>query len=412
MSITIKEFYGYQLLHYFVTKHQYQIIRVNDDQSDLWLANAHATYPIIRISCDDEVTEEKLKLIKNVVQMISELIQCKKKLLIVDIADHAMEYPLSNVKYCHVTPSEISNHDVSKEFGNLSLLLKDHEDRMHVISEMSKEIDEAQKINQLQFIQEAKKRLRPKFSYLIIAISAVFLLFTIFLHFKTVEIVPALVANGAYYKTNIIAAHEYWRFLTAAFVYPDLFTGFLMVFLFYQVAKQCEPLFKRNEIIILTIGSILAGYASIFISDGNVVAFGAGSLIWGFAGAYFVAMISSKTYRIPVISVEMFKIAIYALLSWSMPGMSIIGHLSGLLFGVLFACSTIPSNNLVIVQKHAKNALVLFICMLVVACFYARKQVSYDPSFDHEVSETYQKVHMDGYAKYLESCYEKAYEME
>ena len=412
MSMTKNEFFKYELLHYFVTKHQYQVIRVNNNLNDLWLANAHAKYPIIRISSDQSITQETLVLIKNIVDMISELISCKKDLLIVDLAEQASVYQLPNMKYCHVTPTDISNQEVSKEFGNLSLLLKDHENRQEMASELSKEIELAQKANEKRFIKDTKKRLRPKLSYLFIALSVLFTLFMILIRTKTVEVIPALVANGAYYKANVVAAHEYWRLFSAAFVYPDIFTCALMLWIFYRVAKQCEPLYKKKEIILLSLGSILVGYASVMISDGNVVAFGAGSLIWGLTGAYFVAMISSKAYRIPLIMMEMVRIGMFAIFSWTLPGMSIIGHISGLLFGVLFSCSVVATTVIKPYVKHIRNALVLFVCMLVVACFYARTKISYDPTFDQSVTKTYQTIHLDGYAKYLESCYEKAYGME
>ena len=412
MSISKYELYEYQLVHYFVTKYKYQIIRVNQHQEDLWLANDNGAFPVIRICSRGCVDEDTIQYVKSVHRMILELIQRKGSLLVVDTAEETTTYQEDFIRYVHVTPTLLSDKNVSRLYGDLSSILHDVDDRKEEIALLSKEIEEAQVRNQKTFLAETKRKMRPKVSLAFMGISAVFMAILTVVQLLSHSIVPAMVASGAYYKTNVVAAFEFWRFLTAPLVYPDFLLYMIMMFVLYQVAKQCEPLFHRKQFLILFFGSLLAGYLSVFISDGNTVAFGAGSLIWGMIGAYYVGMIESKTYRIPMIQAEMIKLGVYGLLCWSLPGMSILGHLSGFLFGALFMCSILPTKHHPEMMKHAKNSLILFVCLLIAGCFFAKDRLSFDSDFDREIVKIYEHTWLDDYANYLESCYNKAYRLE
>ena len=91
MDAKKEELYVFQLLHFLVSKYQYQLVTVRQYKQDKWLMNpAQKDYPIIYLtSLDKEQLALKMPSIRQVHQVIAQLTQRNTQLLILHTSDDA-----------------------------------------------------------------------------------------------------------------------------------------------------------------------------------------------------------------------------------------------------------------------------------------------------------------------------------
>lgn len=414
MKFSKYDVYAFQVLHYLVTMYDYQIIRVKQFKEDIWLANKNNTeYPVIRIcSKPIENVVETISYMRQVHRMILDLIQREGILLILDTTPTNFTIENTYMKLVHVFPNKISSTSILGQFPHLIEVMHDVEDVDQEVADLTREIEEVQQKQQVRMIKETKKQLRPKITIGIMGVFLICLCLVIVLQFLTKNNLNGMVAAGAYYKANIIAAKEYFRLISAGFIHHDIFSFMFMMYVLYQIAKLSEPLFTKKQYLLLAFGSSFFGYLSMLIADKNVIAFGCGAMIWGIGGAYILSCIENGTYKIPIVKYSIFKVAIYLFFVWIMPGMSILGHLGGFVFGILYAMAVLKNNRYSQFQTHGKYACSLLAIILCVLGIQVHNVTPIDKNVDQDIVDIYKNTYMNSYAKYLESCYNNLYRME
>lgn len=130
-----------------------------------------------------------------------------------------------------------------------------------------------------------------------------------------------------------VAAGDWWRPVTAGFLHAGfIHVGFNM-FLLWQLGHLLEPAIKRTAFATLYVMSLLGGSFLVLVIDPNNRTVGASGAVFGLMGAAFVALRSRgidpfQTGIGPLIVLNL-------VITFTIPGISIGGHLGGLAAGAL-----------------------------------------------------------------------------
>jgi membrane associated rhomboid family serine protease len=129
-----------------------------------------------------------------------------------------------------------------------------------------------------------------------------------------------------------VAAGDWWRIVTSGFLHYDiLHIGFNMVLLWW-LGNMLEPSLGRVRFGVLYAGSLLAGSLGVLLLDPNALTGGASGAVFGLMAAAFLA--HRRQGIDPMQSGIGALIVINLVLSFR-PGVSIGGHLGGLVGGAL-----------------------------------------------------------------------------
>jgi len=128
-----------------------------------------------------------------------------------------------------------------------------------------------------------------------------------------------------------LAAGEWWRLVTAGFIHSGLIhIGFNMLLLWWFGAPLEQGL-GRGRYVALYAVSLLAGSAGALLFSPQTPTVGASGAVFGLFGAAFVLERQAGITRGPAFTI----IVLNLVLSFVIPGISIGGHLGGLVGGAL-----------------------------------------------------------------------------
>jgi membrane associated rhomboid family serine protease len=133
----------------------------------------------------------------------------------------------------------------------------------------------------------------------------------------------------------LVEAGEWWRIVTSGFLHFDLLhIGFNMVLLWW-LGQMLEPSIGRVRFGLLYACSLLAGSLGVLLLDPNALTGGASGAVFGLMAAAFVLL--RRRGIDPMQSGIGGLLLINLLLTFARPGISIGGHLGGLVGGAVAA---------------------------------------------------------------------------
>jgi membrane associated rhomboid family serine protease len=137
--------------------------------------------------------------------------------------------------------------------------------------------------------------------------------------FQEWVLVPGLVAGG-----------DWWRPLTSGFLhYGPLHLVFNMLALWW-LGRELEPVLGRARFLAVYLTALLGGSAAVMLfSPPNSLVAGASGAVFGLMGAMFVII---RRLRLPVGQI-VGLVAVNLVISVVVPGISLVGHVGGLLVG-------------------------------------------------------------------------------
>ncbi len=141
--------------------------------------------------------------------------------------------------------------------------------------------------------------------------------------FREFVLVPLLVADG-----------EWWRVLGSGFLHYGAIHLLVNMFALYVVGRDLEQVLGRVRFGCVYLVSLLGGSAAVMVlSDSITATAGASGAVYGLFGAVTVTLIRLRQSPTPMLVV----IGVNVLISFSIPGISLWGHLGGLAAGTLSA---------------------------------------------------------------------------
>jgi membrane associated rhomboid family serine protease len=129
----------------------------------------------------------------------------------------------------------------------------------------------------------------------------------------------------------LVAAGDWWRPITVGFVHAGLIHVGFNMFLLYQLGRILEPAVRWYGFVTLYVLSLLGGSFLVLVLDPNQFTVGASGAVFGLMAATFVAM---RSRGIDPFSTGIGPLLVMNLvLTFAVPGISIGGHLGGLIAG-------------------------------------------------------------------------------
>jgi membrane associated rhomboid family serine protease len=167
-----------------------------------------------------------------------------------------------------------------------------------------------------------------------------------------------IISDGALYGPAIGDQHEYWRLITSGFLHAGLIHIGFNMYLLYILGQILEPAIGRVRFGALFFTSLLTGSFGALLVQPDVNTVGASGAVFGLMGGAVVAM-RARGFD-PMASGIPMLILLNLGFSFLFPGISIGGHIGGLLGGAAAAFALV-----VIGERHGMRAVGGIICAAI-----------------------------------------------
>ena len=158
---------------------------------------------------------------------------------------------------------------------------------------------------------------------------------------------------------------EYWRLITAGFLHAGFFHLFLNMFSLYILGTILEPAIGTLRFGLIYFVSLLAGSFGVVLTDPDAATVGASGAIFGLMGAAVVIMRNRGIN--PMESGLGLWLGLNLLITFTIPNISIGGHIGGLIGGALTAFVLYDLGDRVRVSAALANVLAAGIGVAAVA---------------------------------------------
>ena len=339
MNLSINDEITMKLVHYFITKENYQPIVVAGLENEIWLENTDKPYRVIRINGNYIHNNEQLEY--DIFKSKAVIKEIKKKTLslnidalsiLLDVGDNVN---IEKAEDKHITTCSISsikdlrnNKTINEIFPDMKDDKLDTKDPLNFFINVTKDINESTNKKSKLYEKVFSKKL-PIVTYILIALNVLIYLLN----------VSGIIGNGLFYMNGtLFKMGEYWRVLTYAFFHDTSMPyGILHIlcnmYSLYIIGSQVEQVYgKVKYITIYLISAITAGLLSGVLN--TVGSIGASGAIFGLCGAILYFGYHYRLYLGNQLKTQLIPILIINLFIGFMPGIDGFGHLGGLVGGI------------------------------------------------------------------------------
>lgn len=412
MVPTNSEIYAYQLLHFFVTKHQYQIVTIKQQRKDIWLMNPqNEQYPVIRLSAYSNMdTLSNTDYLRNAHRAILDIIHRESKLYIINTSEDSTPIDNDFMTQVVLRPNVCQDERLKEYFPDVASILHEVADNQKEYARITRSLEEMQ----IQMLKKQRKahsffKQIPKLTGIIACICLAIWIIAQMLAFYLENDVIAAILCGAYYKMNVVGMHEYWRLFTSGFLHMDIFHLLMNMIALISVGRACEAIFKKYQYLIILFASILVGNLFVFIAQGNLLGLGISGGIFGLLGAFIATLFENGSIKHPMVRASVFRLIFMNMLISLLPGISMYAHLGGLICGAFLGVIFVPSKRWEKLKIHVKICFTILLGMLF--GFSLRINIV-DPLYrdvDTTLYHTVRALGMEGYADYMYEQYREFY---
>ncbi|MGH3838081.1 MAG: rhomboid family intramembrane serine protease [Pseudonocardiaceae bacterium] len=166
-------------------------------------------------------------------------------------------------------------------------------------------------------------------------------------------------------QPTAVADGEWWRLLTSGFLHiGPIHLAFNMIAL-WVIGRDLEQVLGRTRFLLVYLVSLLGGSMAVFLfAAENSRTAGASGAVFGLMGGLAVVLMRMRRSPRPALTIILLNVVI----TFVVPGLSIFGHLGGLVFGAAVTSGLVyaPRNRRVAVQAVTVLALLAMIAVGVV----------------------------------------------
>ncbi|GAB3486626.1 rhomboid family intramembrane serine protease [Amycolatopsis cihanbeyliensis] len=138
--------------------------------------------------------------------------------------------------------------------------------------------------------------------------------------------------DGVLWPLAMIGESQWWRLVTSGFLHYGLIHLAINMIALWILGRDLELLLGKLRFTALYLVSLLGGSVAVFLFDDlNKATAGASGAIYGLLGAMLVAVIRLRINPTTVLAV----LALNIIITFQIPGISLFGHLGGLVVGIL-----------------------------------------------------------------------------
>lgn len=333
MNISNNDELVMRLVHYFITKENYQPILVNGVENEIWLENLESKYEVIRINSNYIHNNEQLDFdlfkTRSVVKQIKKKtlsFNCKTLNIFLNMGENVnLDIKKKNIEICSLKEDEgINNKQLLEIFPDLNNDKLSKTDNMDFFINVTNDInvvtEEKNKIFEKTF-----KRKPIVITYVLIAINIIIYMLSV------AEILN--VNDFSMNKTGIIN-HQYYRLITAAFFHSDLIHLICNMYSLAIIGKEIETVLgKRKYLIVYFLSAVIASLLSGTLASYSSI--GASGAIFGLLGALVYFGYHYRLYLGNVLMTGIIPVIVINLIIGFMnPMIDNYGHIGGLIGGV------------------------------------------------------------------------------
>lgn len=414
MEAKTEDLYSFQLLHFLVIQHQYQIVTIRQFKQDKWLMNpAEMEYPIIFLTAlDKEQLLAKMPSIRQIHQLISQMVKRDVELLILNTNDDATMIKENGYIIVPIHPGSCEAEHVKERFQGITEAVYKTEEPQKEFIRLTHLLEEHQKANLQRMRKQGFAKNMPVLTTVVVGICMlIWLLATLLTSYLENDIISALL-SGAYYKMNIISLHEYWRMITAGFLHLDIIHLLCNMMALYSIGKACERSYSKLQYIIILLGSIIIGNLFVFLTEGNSICLGISGGVFGLFGAVIVTLFADGSIKNPMIKSSVMRLLVMNALISLLPGISLFAHFGGMVAGAFMGIifTKIPR------WAHLRIHVTISFAILVGLSFGLASKMNLIEPLDLQIDRTYyhtvKKLGLEDYADRIQAAYLHYYSKE
>lgn len=328
-----------RLVHYFVTKENYQPIVVNGLENEIWLENLNKTYKVIRINSNYIHNNEQFEF--DIFKTKSIVKQIKKKMLsfktntlniLLNVGENVtVKKSIKNMEY--LTISDVSELDGDSDVGKLFPELK--MDQIEAFDDMDFFINVTQDINEKT--EEKNKLYEKVFKKKKIIVTYILIAINVLIYFLSV----AGILDSSMFAMNgflVGERNEWYRIFTSMFFHGSIIHLFCNMYSLYIIGTELETVMgKVKYLVVYVLSGIISSLLSGVINGAGISSIGASGAIFGlmasllYFGNHYRLYLSNviTSQLVPVIMINLF-------IGFTLPYIDNWAHIGGLVGG-LFA---------------------------------------------------------------------------
>ena len=336
-----------KIIHYFVTKKNYQPIIIKGITDEVWLENKGSEYSIIRIVTRSIINEEQFNYDYLKTKSIAK--QIKRKTfdfsmnilsIYTNLSDEKLIDNINDKKIINVsikTEEELINNEIIlKSFKDIKDNILVSEDDFKAIMQITNDIN-VKTIEETEKREKVMNNKKPILTYILILINVI-VFALMYIYGNGSEDIETLKNFGANY-IPLVKSGEYIRLITSAFVHIGIIHLLSNMYALYVIGRQVEQLYGRIKyILIYFISAIMGSLFTVVFSSSNTVAAGASGAIFGLLGALLYFGYSYRGYiGNSIINQVLPAILLNLVIGFSSPNIGNSAHIGGLIGGYLIS---------------------------------------------------------------------------
>lgn len=381
-----------ELANYFVNEHEYQIITISQNQSEMWIVNAkNLNYPILLITSKALKDIEHGNVLKHR-ESLAAVFNVKPSGTNISVVQDTESSDQENVV---VGPLFVSDQTLLNDFPTIKNVLKESSNPERSFTKAVTGLRRTLRKTQKQ----ARRKLLPVTSTVTAIIVAVFIL-SRFLLARGIQLEVIAIMLGAYYKRFIVEGGEYWRLLASGFLHVDFFHILMNMFALRNLGTIMERVMGSKKFIITLLAGIVFGNMFVFILDEGTIGLGLSGGLFALMGALIVYLYESGAFKNRRMVSQMMNIILINVLISMLPGVSFAAHLGGFQVGIILGFIFSKREDWDFVRKAGK----IILGAMTVALILIMVQNSYTESYallEQSVIRAWYEVGWKSYAQRL-----------
>ena len=338
-QINERDLISMKLLHYFITKKNYNPVIVQGVENEIWLENLDSEYKIIRIvnnyiHNDEQLDFDAFKTKRMVKKIRKRTFTLKMRTLTIltDIGENVSRdktYDNIDIIFYENEKDLVKNKFIKESFPDLKDNLEYSEEGFSLFLKITDDINKKNR----KTAEETDRIIEPKKPIVTFAILG--LIGILFFYGYTTN--PDLFVLKYGLQKDLVRMGEVYRLITGAFIHIDILHFLTNAYSLYIVGSMAESYYGKKKFIIIYLFSMITA-SLLSISMGDTISIGASGAIFGLLGCLLYFGYHYRVYFgnvllrriVPVILVNL-------VIGFSIPGIDNFAHIGGLIGGFLIS---------------------------------------------------------------------------
>lgn len=339
-QVNDRDLISMKLLHYFITKKNYNPIIVQGVENEIWLENLDEEYKVIRIVNNyihnDEQLEFDVFKTKRMVKKIKRktfTFSIKVLNILTDVGENVnQERSFDDIDICYAKDEKalLKSNIIKEKFPDLRSNMNYSEEGFQLFLRITEEINTKNRKESMETdrIFEQKKII---VNYIILGILVLVFLIS-FLFNKSDYLILRFGVARPFVKEG-----EFFRLLTGTFIHVDILHLLCNGYALYIIGNQIENFYGKAKFLIIYLVSALTG-SLLSICMHETFSIGASGAIFGLLGSLLYFGYHYRVYFGSVIINKILPVIIFNLaIGFMISGIDNFAHIGGLIGGILIS---------------------------------------------------------------------------